>query len=95
MSSFSTAWVLLKDQQYQCDIFSPRYCVLSLDRVHENNLNYISIYIYVISPNLHFLQLTVATQMLPRMDLWRATLTQHMVQRCSTVVTQVWFRKGG
>ena len=28
-------------------------------------------------------------------DLWRATLTQQRVQRCSTAVNQVWFQRGG
>ena len=48
-----------------------------------------------VSPNLHLLQLIVVTQLHPEMDLWRATLTQHMVQRYFTVVIQVWFQMGG
>ena len=48
-----------------------------------------------ISCKLLFLQLTVAT-LLPRgMDLWRATLAQQMVQKCSTAVIQIWFQKEG
>ena len=39
------------------------------------------------------LQLTVVTQLLHRMDLWRATLAQQMVQMCSIVVIQVWFQR--
>ena len=41
------------------------------------------------------LQLTVVTQLFHGMDLWRATPAQHMVQRCSIAVTQVWFQKEG
>ena len=40
-------------------------------------------------------QLTVVYLEPLGMDLWRATLTQQRVQRCSTVVIQVWFQKGG
>ena len=40
-------------------------------------------------------QLTVVHLLLPGMDLWRATLAQQRIQRCSTGVTQGWFQREG
>ena len=41
------------------------------------------------------LQLTVVPLLSHNMHLWRTTLTQQRVQRCSTAVTQVWCQRGG
>ena len=41
------------------------------------------------------LLLTVVHLVPHNMGLWRATLAQQRVQRCSTVVAQVWFQRGG
>ena len=38
---------------------------------------------------------TVVLLLPHKMDVWRATLTQQRVHRCSTGVTQVWFQRGG
>jgi len=45
--------------------------------------------------NSQSFQLTVVPLWLPGMDFWRATRTQHMVRKCSTAVTQVWFQRRG
>ena len=41
------------------------------------------------------LQLTVVHLMPHKMDLWRAPQAQQRVQRCSTVVTNIWFQREG
>ena len=42
-----------------------------------------------------FVQLTVVYLVTLNVDLWRVTLTQQRVQRCSTGVIQVWFQREG
>ena len=50
----------------------------------------------LICESLHsLLQLTVVHLVTHGMGLWRATLAQQKVQRCSTAVTLVWFQRGG
>ena len=41
------------------------------------------------------IQLTVVPLVIHNVDLWRATLPQQRVQRCSTAVTNTWFQRGG
>ena len=71
-----------------CIVLLPYKQVLS-GRGHENKWSH--------SCQLNFskftLQLTVAPLLHHGMDFWAATLTQQMVQRCSTVVILVWFQR--
>ena len=55
---------------------------------------YILVMLHSDIPNT-LLHLTVVDLLHHEMDLWRATLAQQRVQRCSTAVTQVWFQREG
>ena len=44
---------------------------------------------------VYFMQLTVVYRLPHNVDLWRATMIQQKVQRCSTAVTNIWFQRGG